>query len=91
MAIVFALSTIVTYVVLCVYSTAGLKRVNLGAVRALWRSLEWRFHRASGRCVLALASRVAERHTVQIIGAKVSGGARKSRNLQSGHHPLKHA
>ena len=31
MAIVFALSTIVTYVVLCVYSTAGLQRVNLGA------------------------------------------------------------
>jgi hypothetical protein len=31
MAIVFALSTIVTYVVLCVYSTAGLQRVNLSA------------------------------------------------------------
>ena len=31
MAIVFALSTIVTYVVLCVYSTAGLQRVHLGA------------------------------------------------------------
>jgi nickel/cobalt transporter (NicO) family protein len=31
MAIVFALGTIVTYVVLCVYSTAGLQRVNLGA------------------------------------------------------------
>ena len=31
MALVFALSTIVTYVVLCVYSTAGLQRVNLGA------------------------------------------------------------
>ena len=31
MAVVFALSTIVTYVLLCVYSTAGLQRVNLGA------------------------------------------------------------
>jgi hypothetical protein len=31
MAVVFALSTIVTYVVLCVYSTAGLQRVRLGA------------------------------------------------------------
>jgi hypothetical protein len=30
MAIVFAASTIVTYVVLCVYSAAGLQRVNLG-------------------------------------------------------------
>jgi hypothetical protein len=30
MAIVFAVSTIVTYVVLCVYSTAGLQRVKLG-------------------------------------------------------------
>ncbi len=32
MAAVFALSTIVTYVVLCVYSTAGLQRLRLGAV-----------------------------------------------------------
>ncbi|HLZ66176.1 MAG TPA: hypothetical protein VKQ29_08085 [Aliidongia sp.] len=32
MAIVFALSTIATYVLLCVYSTAGLQRVRLGAV-----------------------------------------------------------
>jgi len=31
MAVVFVLSTIVTYVVLCVYSTAGLQRVRLGA------------------------------------------------------------
>jgi hypothetical protein len=31
MAIVFALSTIATYVLLCVYSTAGLQRVRLGA------------------------------------------------------------
>jgi hypothetical protein len=31
MAVVFALSTSVTYVVLCVYSTAGLQRVHLGA------------------------------------------------------------
>jgi hypothetical protein len=31
MAIVFALSTIATYVVLCVYSTAGLQRIRLGA------------------------------------------------------------
>jgi hypothetical protein len=30
MAVVFAFSTIVTYVVLCVYSAAGLQRVNLG-------------------------------------------------------------
>jgi hypothetical protein len=32
MSVVFALSTIVTYVVLCVYSAAGLQRVRLGAV-----------------------------------------------------------
>jgi hypothetical protein len=31
MAAVFAFSTIVTYVLLCVYSTAGLQRVNLGS------------------------------------------------------------
>jgi hypothetical protein len=31
MAIVFAISTIATYVLLCVYSTAGLRRVRLGA------------------------------------------------------------
>jgi ABC-type nickel/cobalt efflux system permease component RcnA len=31
MALVFAISTIVTYVVLCVYSTVGLERVHLGA------------------------------------------------------------
>ena len=32
MAAVFALSTIATYVVLCVYSTAGLQRLRLGAL-----------------------------------------------------------
>ncbi len=32
MAVVFALSTIVTYVLICVSSTAGLQRVNLGAL-----------------------------------------------------------
>ena len=31
MAVVFALSTIATYIVLCVYSTAGLQRIHLGA------------------------------------------------------------
>jgi len=31
MAVVFAISTIATYVLLCVYSTAGLQRVKLGA------------------------------------------------------------
>jgi ABC-type nickel/cobalt efflux system permease component RcnA len=31
MSIAFAISTIVTYIVLCVYSTAGLQRVNLGS------------------------------------------------------------
>jgi hypothetical protein len=31
MSIVFAISTIATYVLLCVYSTAGLRRVRLGA------------------------------------------------------------
>ena len=30
MAVVFAASTIITYVVLCVYSTARLQRVRLG-------------------------------------------------------------
>ena len=30
MAIVFAASTIITYVVLCVYSAAGLQRMKLG-------------------------------------------------------------
>jgi hypothetical protein len=32
MSIVFALSTIVTYVLLCTYSTAGLQRVRLGSI-----------------------------------------------------------
>ena len=32
MAVVFAFSTILTYVLLCVYSTAGLQRVRLGAL-----------------------------------------------------------
>jgi hypothetical protein len=32
MAVVFGLSTILTYVLLCVYSTAGLQRVKLGAI-----------------------------------------------------------
>ena len=32
MALVFAFSTIATYVLLCVISTAGLQRVRLGAV-----------------------------------------------------------
>jgi hypothetical protein len=32
MALVFAISTITTYMVLCVFSTAGLQRVRLGAV-----------------------------------------------------------
>ena len=31
MSIVFAISTIATYMLLCVYSTAGLQRVRLGA------------------------------------------------------------
>ena len=31
MAVVFAISTIATYVLLCVYSTAGLQRIRLGA------------------------------------------------------------
>jgi len=31
MAVVFAISTVATYVLLCVYSTAGLQRVRLGA------------------------------------------------------------
>ena len=31
MAIVFAISTIATYMLLCVYSTAGLQRVRVGA------------------------------------------------------------
>jgi hypothetical protein len=31
MAVVFAISTIATYVLLCVYSTAGLQRIQLGA------------------------------------------------------------
>ena len=32
MAIVFALSTIATYITLCVYSAAGLQRLHLGAL-----------------------------------------------------------
>jgi uncharacterized membrane-anchored protein len=31
MSVVFAISTIATYVLLCVFSTAGLQRVRLGA------------------------------------------------------------
>jgi len=34
MAVLFAFSTIATYVVLCVYSVAGLQRVKLGALEA---------------------------------------------------------
>ncbi len=83
-----ALSTIVTYVVLCVYSTAGFATRQSRRVRALWRSFEWRFHRACGRRGLALASRASRRHTAQIKGESL-GGAGKSRDLQSGHHPLK--
>jgi hypothetical protein len=32
MSVVFALSTIATYVLLCVYSTVGLQRVRLGPI-----------------------------------------------------------
>ena len=31
MSVVFAISTIATYILLCVYSTAGLQRVRFGA------------------------------------------------------------
>jgi hypothetical protein len=33
MSLVFGLTTIVTYVVQCVYSTAGLQRVSLGPLK----------------------------------------------------------
>jgi len=38
MSAVFAITTIATYVVLCVYSTAGLRRVTLGPSKSMERS-----------------------------------------------------
>jgi hypothetical protein len=43
MGVVFAISTIVTYVLLCVYSTAGLQRVRLGAVERFGEVLSGAF------------------------------------------------
>jgi hypothetical protein len=48
MAIVFAVSTIVTYVVLCVYSAAGLQRAKLGPLeryREVFTPIQARHHR----------------------------------------------
>jgi hypothetical protein len=48
MAIVFAASTIVTYVVLCVYSAAGLQRVKLGPLERyseVFTPIQARHHR----------------------------------------------
>jgi ABC-type nickel/cobalt efflux system permease component RcnA len=48
MALVFAVSTIATYVVLCVYSTAGLQRVRLGAFERYGEVLSGAFIAAIG-------------------------------------------
>jgi hypothetical protein len=39
MAIVFSISTIATYVLVCVYSTIGLQRVHLGALSGAFIAL----------------------------------------------------
>jgi hypothetical protein len=43
MAVVFAISTIATYVLLCVYSTAGLERMRLGAFERYGEALSGAF------------------------------------------------
>ena len=48
MAVVFAISTIATYVVLCIYSTAGLRRVRLGAFERYGEVLSGAFIAAIG-------------------------------------------
>ena len=48
MSVVFAISTIATYVVLCVYSTAGLQRVRLGSFERYGEVLSGGFIAAVG-------------------------------------------
>lgn len=48
MALLFAISTIATYVVLCVYSTAGLQRVKVGAFERYGEVLSGAFIAAIG-------------------------------------------
>ena len=48
MAFVFAISTIATYVVLCVYSAAGLQRVRLGSFERYGEVLSGAFIAAVG-------------------------------------------
>jgi hypothetical protein len=50
MAVVFAISTITTYVLLCVYWTAGLQRVRLGAFKRYGEVLSGPSSRLSGWC-----------------------------------------
>jgi hypothetical protein len=55
MAVVFALSTILTYVALCVLSTAGLQRIPLGPVERYGEAIFWSSYRSGWRCVLGMA------------------------------------
>jgi ABC-type nickel/cobalt efflux system permease component RcnA len=48
MAVVFAISTIATYMILCVYSTAGLQRVSLGSFERYGEVLSGAFIAAIG-------------------------------------------
>jgi hypothetical protein len=48
MAVVFAISTIATYMILCVYSTAGLQRVSLGSLERYGEVLSGAFIAAIG-------------------------------------------
>jgi hypothetical protein len=48
MALLFAISTIATYVALCVYSTAGLQRVKVGAFERYGEVLSGAFIAAIG-------------------------------------------
>jgi hypothetical protein len=78
MAVVFALSTIVTYVVLCVYSTVGLQRVHLGAFE---RYGEVMSGRACRRGLLAVACCVVD---PQKAIEPANSGGRRARQLVNG-------
>ncbi len=55
MAVVFTASTIITYVVPCIYSAAGLQRVRLGSVERYGRSDLRYLHRLGRGRILAMA------------------------------------
>jgi len=59
MSAVFAITTIATYVVLCVYSTAGLRRVTLGPSEKYGEVLSGAFIALVGIAFLGLAGSIA--------------------------------